>query len=114
DGPPRAPRGRRLRHRIAISGRGGPGYNRERPMSLLRSLLISTLPIIVSTIVLGILSFVASLFDGSGNSQHRLARLWGKSLLAFGFIRVRAEGLEKLDAKASYVFVSNHESLMDI
>ena len=43
-----------------------------------------------------------------------LARLWARFLLVSSFIRVRAEGIEKLDRKASYVFVSNHESLMDI
>ena len=83
-------------------------------MSLLRSLLISAPLIILSTVVMGSLSLIASLFDGSGRTQHRLARSWAKSLLAFSFIRVRAEGLEKLDPAASYVFVSNHESLMDI
>jgi 1-acyl-sn-glycerol-3-phosphate acyltransferase len=83
-------------------------------MSLLRSLLISTPLIVLSTVILGTLSFLASLLDGSGRTQHALARLWGKSLLAFSFIVVRAEGIEKLNPKASYVFVSNHESLMDI
>jgi 1-acyl-sn-glycerol-3-phosphate acyltransferase len=83
-------------------------------MSQLRSLFFSAPLIILSTIVMGTLSLIASLFDGSGNSQHRLARFWGKSLLAFGRIRVRTEGLENLDPNARYVFVSNHESLMDI
>jgi len=83
-------------------------------MSLLRSLLISTPLIILSTVVMGTLSLIASLFDGSGESQHHLARVWAKSILAFSFIRVHAEGVENLDPKTSYVFVSNHESLMDI
>ncbi len=83
-------------------------------MSLLRSLLISTPLIIVSTIAMGTLSLIASVFDGSGKTQHQLARLWAKFLLAVSFIRVRAEGIENLDPKASYVFVSNHESFMDI
>src|SRR5436189_4098971 len=83
-------------------------------MSYLRSLLISTPLIILATIVMGTLSLIASLFDGTGNTQHRLARIWGKMLLAASFIRVRVEGLEKLDPHASYVFVSNHASLMDI
>src|SRR3954463_1804505 len=83
-------------------------------MSLLRSLLISTPLIILSTVVMGTLSFIASLFDGSGKTQHAMARIWGKLLLASSFIRVRAQGIEKLDRKGSYVFVSNHESLMDI
>ena len=112
---PRCGAGRRgVRHRLAVPGRGGAGYNRGSRMSLLRSLLISTPLIILSTVVMGTLSLIASLFDGSGHSQHRLARLWAKSLLAFSFIRVRVEGLENLDPNASYVFVSNHESLMDI
>jgi 1-acyl-sn-glycerol-3-phosphate acyltransferase len=83
-------------------------------MSFLRSLLFSTPLIVLSTIVMGTISLVASFFDRTGNSQHRLARIWGKSLLAAGLIRVRAEGLPKLDPGATYVFVANHASLMDI
>lgn len=83
-------------------------------MSLLRSLLISTPLIAVSTIIMGTLSLIASLFDGSGNTQHRIARLWARSLLAFGFIRVRVEGIENVDPNGHYVLVSNHQSFMDI
>jgi len=57
---------------------------------------------------------IASLFDPSGRSQHRMAQIWGKLLLAASFIRVRVEGLEKLDPKANYVFAANHASYMDI
>jgi len=35
-------------------------------------------------------------------------------LLAVSFIHVRAEGLDKLDPRGSYVFVANHASFMDI
>jgi 1-acyl-sn-glycerol-3-phosphate acyltransferase len=35
-------------------------------------------------------------------------------LMAASFIRVRVEGLEKLDPRANYVFVSNHSSFLDI
>lgn len=83
-------------------------------MSLVRSLLVSTPIIIVSTIVLGTLSLIVSFFDGTGRTQHRIARVWGRTLLAAAFIRVRVEGLEKLDPKAVYVFAANHASLMDI
>jgi 1-acyl-sn-glycerol-3-phosphate acyltransferase len=83
-------------------------------MSFLRSLLLSTPLIVAATIFMGTLSLLASLVDGSGRTQHRLARAWGKVLLAVSFIRVRAEGLERLDPNASYVFVSNHASYMDI
>ena len=87
---------------------------RTVPMSFLRSLLISTPLIVLATVFMGTLSLFASLIDGTGRTQHHLARIWGKMLLTASFIRVRVEGLEKLDPKGSYVFVSNHASYMDI
>ena len=83
-------------------------------MSFLRSLLFSTPIILLATIIGGIFSMAASLFDPSGNVQHRAARVWARILLAVSFIRVKVEGLEKLDPSANYVFVANHASYMDI
>jgi 1-acyl-sn-glycerol-3-phosphate acyltransferase len=83
-------------------------------MSRLRSWLFSAPLIILATIVLGTVSLIDSFFDSTGKSQHRLARIWGRMLLAVSFIGVRTEGLEKLDPRANYVFVSNHGSFMDI
>ena len=83
-------------------------------MSFLRSLLFSTPVIVISTIVMWSCSMAASLVDARGNAQHRMARIWGRLLLAASFIRVRVEGLEKLDPNANYVFVANHSSYMDI
>jgi 1-acyl-sn-glycerol-3-phosphate acyltransferase len=76
--------------------------------------LFSAPLIALSTIILGTVSLIASFFDGSGNTQHAVARVWGKVVLAAGLVRVRAEGLEKLDPRAAYVFVANHASYMDI
>src|SRR5580698_1781373 len=83
-------------------------------MSFARSLLFSTPLIALSTIVLGTMTLIASLFDPNGDMQHRLAQFWAKTLLAVSFVRVRSEGVEKLDPRGSYVFVANHGSLMDI
>jgi len=83
-------------------------------VSRLRSAFFSVPLIILATIVMGTISIVDSFFDSSGNSQHQLARIWARILLAVSFIRVRAEGLEKLDPHATYVFISNHGSFMDI
>jgi 1-acyl-sn-glycerol-3-phosphate acyltransferase len=83
-------------------------------MSLLRSLLFSTPLIILSTVAMWTCSLVCSVFDPSGYSQHRMARIWGRMLLAASLIRVRVEGLENLEGPGPYVFVSNHASLMDI
>ncbi len=82
-------------------------------MSLIRS-LFSTLLIALATIVMGMVSMLLAFFDRSGNAAHHAARVWARILLAVSFIRVRAEGLEKLDPHGSYVFVSNHASYMDI
>jgi 1-acyl-sn-glycerol-3-phosphate acyltransferase len=83
-------------------------------MSLVRSLLFSTPLIVICTILMGTLSLVDSFFDRTGNSLHQLARAWARMLLAVCFIRVRVEGLEKLDPRGAYVFVANHGSFMDI
>ncbi len=83
-------------------------------MSLVRSALFSTPLIALCTIVMGTLSLIDSFFDSSGNSQHSIARVWARMLLAVSFMHVRAEGLEKLDPKGTYVFVANHGSFMDI
>src|ERR1035438_9411842 len=83
-------------------------------MSLLRSLFFSTPLILLSTVVMWACSVACSLFDPSGNSQHRMARIWGRMLLAASWIRVRVEGMENLSGPGPYVFVSNHASLMDI
>jgi 1-acyl-sn-glycerol-3-phosphate acyltransferase len=83
-------------------------------MSLVRSLGFSTPMILLCTIMMGTLSLIASFFDRTGNSQHRVARAWARMLLAVSFIRVRVEGLEKLDPRGAYVFVANHGSFMDI
>jgi 1-acyl-sn-glycerol-3-phosphate acyltransferase len=83
-------------------------------MSFLRSLLFSTPLIVLSTIVMDLASMLLSFFDRSGNSAHLAARWWAKMLLAESCIRVRIEGLEKLDRGANYVFVANHGSFMDI
>jgi len=83
-------------------------------MSLIRSLLFSTPLIVLVTIIGGTLSLIASFFDGTGNTQHRMARIWSRILLAVSFIRVRAEGLQNLDPRGTYVLVANHGSYMDI
>lgn len=83
-------------------------------MSFLRSLLISTPLIALATIVMGAISLTASLFGASADTLQNIARVWGRMLLGASFIRVRAEGVEKLDPKATYVFVANHGSYMDI
>lgn len=44
----------------------------------------------------------------------RLVRWWARVLLGFIGIRVRAEGLENIDASGPFVLAANHASVMDI
>ena len=83
-------------------------------LSYIRSLLITDPIIIIATIILGIISLTTSLFDKDGVRQHRISRIWSRLLLAVSGVKMRIEGLEKIDPAGSYVFVANHRSLMDI
>src|SRR5262245_61309683 len=80
----------------------------------LRALLLIDPLIVLLTIVMGALSFGASLFDKTGRQQHRIARAWARLLLKVSGVRLEATGVEKLDPNASYVLVANHRSYMDI
>ena len=83
-------------------------------MSFLRSLLVSTPLMLIYTATMWACSMLCSLFDASGNTQHKVAQLWGRLMLSAAFIHVQVEGLEKIQSSGPYVFVSNHASLMDI
>jgi 1-acyl-sn-glycerol-3-phosphate acyltransferase len=67
----------------------------------------------LSTIFFGILSLIATLFDSTGDTGIVIGRYWSRSLLFLAGTRVKVEGLEKIDPKSHYVFVSNHLSYMD-
>ena len=82
-------------------------------MALVWSLLFVDPLIILSTTFFGLISVLISLFDSTGRTQIKVARLWARSLLRLAGVRVTAVGLCKLDANASYVFASNHLSYMD-
>jgi 1-acyl-sn-glycerol-3-phosphate acyltransferase len=82
-------------------------------MKRLRGLLIADPGIILLTLFYGTLGALVSFFDKTGNAQIRLARTWARRLLGVSGVKVRVEGLEQIDPKASYVFIANHLSFMD-
>ena len=88
--------------------------------TLLRSLLFLPYQLIVMlfffllTIFWGVGSCLASLFDASGNKTHRCLTYWAKTNLALAGLRVKIEGLERLDPKQTYIFMPNHASFLDI
>jgi 1-acyl-sn-glycerol-3-phosphate acyltransferase len=83
-------------------------------LSYIRSLLITDPIIILATIVMGSISLLTSLFDSDGRIQHQISRVWSRMLLKVSGVKMQVEGLEKIDPEATYVFVANHRSFMDI
>lgn len=66
------------------------------------------------TIVLGAASLASSLFDSRGHFAHRCARAWSWLILRTTGVDVSVEGFERITPGATYVFVSNHQSIYDI
>lgn len=66
------------------------------------------------TIIMGSLSLTLSLYDPEGRRQHWCARLWCRMIAATAGARVRVHGAERIEPGASYVFLSSHQSYMDI
>jgi 1-acyl-sn-glycerol-3-phosphate acyltransferase len=56
---------------------------------------------------------VSSLFERRGYVAHGCARAWSWLILKTTGVRVRVEGLERITPGATYVFVSNHQSIYD-
>lgn len=69
--------------------------------------------ITVYTVVLGAASIASSLFDRRGYFAHACARAWSWLILKTTGVRVRVEGLERIEPGRTYVFVSNHQSIYD-
>jgi 1-acyl-sn-glycerol-3-phosphate acyltransferase len=79
----------------------------------LRSLIAIPL-IYLYTILMGTLSLLLSLFDSKGERQHLCARLWCRMIARTVGARVRVHGAEHIQPRVSYVFLSTHQSYMDI
>ena len=66
------------------------------------------------TVAMGTLSLACSLFDRRGRLQHRCASTWSRMIARTALLDVRVHGAERLRAGESYVFLSTHQSWMDI
>ncbi len=66
------------------------------------------------TVLMGTLSLVCSLFDRRGRWQHRCASTWSRMIARTALLDVRVRGAGRLRAGESYVFLSTHQSWMDI
>jgi len=68
----------------------------------------------IATLVLGFLAFLTYPFDRKGRIVHRFARLWGKVALIANRVKVRIEGIEHLNGRGPYIFMSNHQGYYDV
>jgi 1-acyl-sn-glycerol-3-phosphate acyltransferase len=66
------------------------------------------------TFVMGSISLTLSLYDPKGRRQHWCAQVWCRLIARTTGARVRVHGLENLQPGTSYVFLSSHQSYMDI
>ena len=83
-------------------------------LSRLRSYFIWDPLIWLYTIVLGLLSLLASFFDNDGRIQHGFARFWSRMILGTIGARPQVEGLDRTDISKAQVYVVNHLSALDI
>jgi len=81
---------------------------------LLRSLHMAVFVTVVVTItaVYGTAIFFVALV--SRKLARKLTRLWNRNVLAIGGVRVKVVGADKLADGERYVFMSNHQSALDI
>ena len=82
-------------------------------LSFLWAVLVKAPLIIGSTVFMGTISVITSLFDADGRKQHAISQNWAKQLLFLAGIKMRVRGLEHLQPGQHYVFAGNHLSLYD-
>jgi len=85
-----------------------------RPENNVIRALLQLFCFVVMTIVGAVAGILSRLWDGSGDTVVRVARLWSRLTLWTGGIRLHVKSAVPLDPKRSYVFVSNHLSSVDI
>jgi 1-acyl-sn-glycerol-3-phosphate acyltransferase len=66
------------------------------------------------TVLMGSLSLACSPLDRRGRLQHWCASTWSRMIARTALLDVRVHGAERLRAGESYVFLSTHQSWMDI
>ncbi len=78
-----------------------------------RTNLIQTPVMSLATAVLGSITLLISLFEKSGRTQHRVARLWARICIWITGSTLTVRGAEHLRKHRVAVYASNHTSYMD-
>lgn len=90
-----------------------PEPRRATLLNYLRSAVAIPL-IYLYTVVMASISLTVSFFDTGGRKQHWCAQTWCKLISRTAGMEVRTHGLENIRPGVSYVFLSSHQSYMDI
>jgi 1-acyl-sn-glycerol-3-phosphate acyltransferase len=69
--------------------------------------------IFVASIILGIPAVLTAMVDRTGRIPYRVGQAWARVILWLNGVRIHVMGLENIDRKTSYVFISNHQSNLD-
>src|SRR5215475_1844323 len=69
--------------------------------------------IVLYTVFWGVVACLLAFVDRSGEGVIWVARHWVSWILATCRIEVECEGLDRIDSKQPYVFMSNHQSVID-
>jgi len=80
---------------------------------MIRTLFIFLWTVLV-TVFFATLTILTSFISKSGNTPHKVARIWAKSLLLASGIKVTVKGLSNITPAESYIFMANHVSNFDI
>ena len=70
--------------------------------------------LVLDTLLFVPIVLLASLADPEARLGYRIARYWAWFNVRLAGARLRVEGLERIDPQASYVFISNHRSNLDV
>ncbi len=69
---------------------------------------------VLSSFFLGIIALAVSLTDKTGNSSHKVAQIWARSILRVSGVGVSVRGRRHIDPERPMIYMSNHQSLFDI
>jgi 1-acyl-sn-glycerol-3-phosphate acyltransferase len=101
---------------MAAAGQARPlGRNRSgnrNPLPMLRTMLFFP-GVILASLLFSSLCWLAAKVGPHGRLAHRLECLWGKTIVRLAGVRIEAD-LSALDPDATYVFMANHQSNLDI
>jgi 1-acyl-sn-glycerol-3-phosphate acyltransferase len=69
----------------------------------------------IFSVIMAVTAMICTLLDMKrGHLFHLNNRLWARGVLLLAGLKLSVRGLEKLDFASTYVYVSNHASLLDI